>query len=76
MRLNFLSKNRTGENGKTNFIAYAIQEIILVVIGILIAVSLNNWNENRKRNNELDQLLTRVQEDLKTDLAKINDDLI
>lgn len=73
MRFNFLSKNRTGGNGKTNFIAYAIQEIILVVIGILIAVSLNNWNENRKRNNELDQLLTRVQEDLKTDLAKIND---
>ncbi len=31
-----------------NYISYAIGEIILVVIGILIAVGINNWNENRK----------------------------
>jgi len=38
------------ETGKTSrYLKYAIGEIILVVIGILIAVSINNWNESRKR---------------------------
>lgn len=71
MRLNFLNKKSSGGNKQPNFITYAIREIILVVIGILIAVSINNWNENRKKNNELNQLLVKVKEDLKTDLTKI-----
>jgi uncharacterized protein DUF6090 len=36
----------TGKTGK--YFKYAIGEIVLVVIGILIALSLNNWNEERK----------------------------
>ena len=37
------------EKGKTGrYFKYAIGEIILVVIGILIALQINNWNENRK----------------------------
>ncbi|MBN7814608.1 hypothetical protein [Algoriphagus pacificus] len=35
----------------TRYIAYAIGEIFLVVIGILIALQVNNWNEERKSNN-------------------------
>ena len=73
MRLNILHKQFSGENIQSNFFAYAIREIILVVIGILIAVSINNWNENRKKNDELTQLLAKVKEDLKTDLTKINE---
>ena len=38
-----MGKNKTGK-----YLKYAIGEIILVVIGILIALSINNWNENRK----------------------------
>ena len=38
-----MEKNKTGK-----YFKYAIGEIILVVIGILIALSINNWNENRK----------------------------
>ena len=38
-----MEKNKTGK-----YLKYAIGEIILVVIGILIALSINNWNENRK----------------------------
>ena len=40
-------KNLT-ENKLGKYLTYAIGEIILVVIGILIALSINNWNENRK----------------------------
>jgi uncharacterized protein DUF6090 len=36
-------------NRTTNYLKYAIGEIVLVVIGILIALSINNWNENRKQ---------------------------
>ena len=36
------------ENNVSKYLRYAIGEIILVVIGILIALQINNWNENRK----------------------------
>lgn len=36
------------ENRTSKYFKYAIGEIVLVVIGILIALSINNWNENRK----------------------------
>ena len=36
------------ENKFSKYLIYAIGEIILVVIGILIALSINNWNENKK----------------------------
>jgi len=38
------------ENKVSNYILYAIGEITLVVIGILIALSVNNWNETNKIN--------------------------
>lgn len=46
------------EKGKTNFVIYALREILLVVIGILIAVSINNWNEERKQHKELTNILS------------------
>ena len=43
IRQNLIMKNQTGK-----YFKYAIGEIILVVIGILIALQINNWNENQK----------------------------
>ncbi len=43
IRYDLMEKNKTGK-----YLKYAIGEIILVVIGILIALSINNWNEERK----------------------------
>jgi len=40
---------------------YAVGEIILVVIGILIALSINNWNENKKLRNSEQQYLRDLQ---------------
>ena len=37
------------ESKFSKYLLYAIGEIVLVVIGILIALSINNWNENRKK---------------------------
>jgi hypothetical protein len=47
--------------GKTsNYILYAIGEIVLVVIGILIALQVNNWNEERKLRKEGAQILQEL----------------
>jgi len=43
IRFDFMGSNKIGK-----FVSYAIGEIILVVIGILIAININNWNEERK----------------------------
>ena len=37
------------DNKFSKYLIYAAGEIILVVIGILIALQINNWNENRKK---------------------------
>lgn len=56
------------KQGKTsNYLKYAIGEIILVVIGILIALQVNNWNENRKSIALEKSYLSEIKNDLITD---------
>ena len=43
IRYDLMEKNKTGK-----YLKYAIGEIVLVVVGILIALSINSWNESRK----------------------------
>ena len=43
IRYNLMEQNKTGK-----YFKYAIGEIVLVVIGILIALQINTWNETRK----------------------------
>ncbi|MDR5590982.1 DUF6090 family protein [Christiangramia sp. SM2212] len=52
------------ENRFTRYLIYAIGEIVLVVIGILIALQINNWNENRKQNFKAAQLNQQLYEEL------------
>ena len=79
--IKFFRKIRQGlltENKFSKYLFYAIGEIILVVIGILIALQINNWNENRKAENkelklliELKDDLLETKNDLLTDIEKI-----
>ena len=55
------------ENRVSKYILYAIGEIILVVIGILIALQINNWNENRKVQNAQNLLLIDLYDNLRAD---------
>ncbi len=60
------------ETGKTaKYFKYAIGEIILVVIGILIALQINNWNENRKLNDQRKELISN----LITDFTNANESI-
>ncbi|MCK0178885.1 hypothetical protein MWU50_06255 [Flavobacteriaceae bacterium S0862] len=52
IRYNLMEQNKTGK-----YLKYAVGEIILVVIGILIALQVNNWNERRKLQNESQEVL-------------------
>ncbi len=51
------------ENKTSSYLKYAIGEIILVVIGILIALGINNWNENRKAEHNDKIMLKKLQEE-------------
>ncbi|WP_339614296.1 DUF6090 family protein [uncultured Winogradskyella sp.] len=62
IRQNLLLENKTGK-----YFKYAIGEIILVVIGILIALQINNWNEQRKQNRNLRDVYSNLMLDIKSD---------
>ncbi|MFY0602863.1 MAG: hypothetical protein JXQ93_02865 [Flavobacteriaceae bacterium] len=60
IRYKLMSENRTGK-----YLKYAIGEIILVVIGILIALQINNWNETNKLKAEEQDILKSLVEEIK-----------
>ncbi|MFT6046016.1 MAG: hypothetical protein ACI9WC_001721, partial [Arenicella sp.] len=49
IRQNLIKENKVGK-----YLLYAIGEIVLVVIGILIALQINTWNEDRKQSTSED----------------------
>jgi hypothetical protein len=55
----------------TNYIKYGIGEIVLVVIGILIALQINNWNENKKTDLKIKRSLEALRSDLIQDTLLI-----
>ena len=62
------------ETGKTSkYLKYAIGEIILVVIGILIALQVNNWNENRKDRKKELTVLSQIKEDYNSNLKQLDE---
>jgi hypothetical protein len=66
LRQNLLSEGKTGK-----YFKYAIGEIILVVIGILIALGINNWNQNRQLKNLETKYLKEIKSSLEFDLTDI-----
>ena len=67
IRQNLVNKNKTGK-----YLKYAIGEIILVVIGILIALSINNWNEQQKETKQLRNIYARVVNDFNNSAVEID----
>jgi hypothetical protein len=59
-----IRQNLLAEGKTTKYFKYAIGEIILVVIGIIIALQINTWNENRKQSMEEKEILTSLFENL------------
>jgi hypothetical protein len=67
IRFDLMEKNKTGK-----YLKYAIGEIILVVLGILIALSINDWNDNRKNRLAEKKYVNDLIQDLKNDDIALN----
>jgi hypothetical protein len=62
--INFFRKIRkklADDNKPLKYARYAVSEILLVVIGILIALSINNWNQNRLNQLDKKEILSKLQ---------------
>jgi hypothetical protein len=68
IRKDLMEQNKTGK-----YLKYAIGEILLVVLGILIALQINNWNENRKATKQEVKILNELKNDLNTNLTEIKE---
>ncbi len=63
------------ENKTSKYLKYAIGEIVLVVIGILIALSINNWNQDRTNRTEEENYYKNIQRQLNEDKSGIEDNI-
>ena len=63
------------ENKVMAYLRYAVGEILLVVIGILIALQVNNWNERRKDSKFEDEILTLIDQNLEQDSVSLSFEL-
>ena len=64
-------QNLLSENKFSKYLLYAIGEIILVVIGILIALQINIWNEQRKDRIEEANILRDIKGSISTDIQQL-----
>ena len=55
-----IRKKMLTENKFSNYLLYSVGEIILVVVGILIALQINNWNQDRIAHKETEVLLSNL----------------
>ncbi|MEL4456485.1 DUF6090 family protein [Lutimonas vermicola] len=74
IRQNLLAEGKTGKPALPagRYFKYAIGEIVLVVIGILIALQINNWNESRKQKQNLKVVYNIIINDLEKDYIEID----
>ena len=63
-----MEKNKTGK-----YFKYAIGEVVLVVFGILIALGINNWNQENKDSKLGKEYLTRIHRDMVQDTTNFRD---
>ncbi len=58
-----------------NYFAYAIGEILLVVLGILIALQINNWNESQKKREKEQEYLLALKEEFLVNLEELQKEI-
>ena len=71
IRFDLMEKNKTGK-----YLKYAIGEIVLVVVGILIALQINTWNEQKKNNKQAQRYLKSLKEDIQEDYVLLDDYIV
>ena len=78
IRKSLLMENKTSKPARTNqsgrYFKYAIGEIVLVVIGILIALSINNWNSQRIQDANALNLAVRLLAETERNIVTLEED--
>jgi hypothetical protein len=67
-----IRQNLVMENKTSKYFKYAIGEIILVVIGILIALQINNWNEKKQERIKEQAFLKEINLDFKSNKSQLD----
>ncbi|NNC98045.1 MAG: hypothetical protein HKN88_08220 [Gammaproteobacteria bacterium] len=70
--LNKQRKEQLANSKFGNYLKYALGEILLVAVGILLAVAVNNWNEDRQNFKELESIHAMVKKNLVSNIAAID----
>ena len=70
IRKSLLMENKIGK-----YFKYAIGEIVLVVIGILIALSINNWNERKKLQFEEEKIISALIKETESNIEKLENSI-
>ncbi len=76
--INFFRKTRkklVDDNKSLRYARYAVGEIVLVVIGILIALQINNWNENRLLGKKEIHILKSFETQFQNDVSQLDESL-
>ena len=71
-----IRQNLISENKFSKYLAYAFGEILLVVLGILIALQVNTWNQNRQQKELEKKILLEIRENLNGDILGLEDDIL
>ena len=65
-----IRQNMINQNRAKKYFLYALGEIFLVVVGILIALQINNWNEKKANEEKIASTLKQIQLDLLNDIQE------
>lgn len=67
-----LRKDQVMTTSSTKYFKYAIGEILLVVVGILIALGINNWNDQKRTEASVNNNLERIEQEIISNQTRIN----
>lgn len=67
-----IRQNLVLENKTSKYFKYAFGEIVLVIIGILIALQINNWNQQQNLNSEEKKILQSLRSELEENIVKFD----
>lgn len=70
-----IRKNLLGEGHIRKYLVYAIGEILLVMIGILLALQVSNWNDNRKNTAKSNKILKEIKRNVEDNIRQTNSEI-
>ena len=71
-----IRKSLLAENKTIRYLKYAVGEVLLIMVGILLALQLNNWNEGRKLEQDRRELIESLTTDFETNLKRLDESLL